>query len=322
MTIFPDMKDDFTIDHGVCMTNDRSWENPTAEQQALLALCEEKGWQEAVTAAFPEPGFRAYIMDPERLALLEVLPLAAHQHILEIGPGYGQMTAAIAARVASVDAIEADTAQARFCRIRMDQQGIGNVRITAGGTQARLPYADQSFDGVVMNLVFEWCAIRAERSHEEVQRAYLAEIARVLKPGGFLYLSTKNRFALRLLAGGRDEHMAGKRFGSALPRALGKAVMAGERPEGHLYSHGGLRRRIEQAGFRIETPYWAVPEMRWPTRFVPLDDAGAVGAAQRDRALDLGGRRLSGVMRRLPAGWVKQVTPGLVFVARRTPAPQ
>jgi len=260
--------------------------------------------------------FVEYLTNRERLSVLDILPLEKGQNILEIGPGYGQMTGAIAQRVASVDVIEADTAQARFCRVRLDQEGLDNVRVTAGGSEAGLPYADGAFDGVVMNLVFEWCAVRSKLPHEQVQLAYLAEIARVLKPGGFLYLSTKNRYALRLLVGGRDEHMAYRRFGSALPRAIGKALMGRERPHGYLYSFKALRSRIADAGFRIETPYWAVPDMRWPTRYVPLDDA-QVGKAQKNAALSFGSRRISWLTRKMPASWVKHFAPGLVFLVRK-----
>jgi SAM-dependent methyltransferase len=229
------------------------------------------------------------------------------------------MTGAIAKRTATVDVIEADTAQARFCRVRLDQDGVDNVRVVAGGAQGGLPYADGVFDGVVMNLVFEWCALRSSLPHEQVQLAYLAEIARVLKPGGFLFLSTKNRFALRLLTGGRDEHMADKRFGSALPRAIGSALMGGARPHGYLYSFNALHSRIEGAGFRIDTPYWAVPDMRWPTRYIPLD-AASVRAARRDPSLRFGTPRIHRLMKVLPASWIKHFTPGLVFLARRLPA--
>ena len=45
-------------------------------------------------------------------------------------------------------------------------------------------------------------AHRAE-SHEQAQTRLLEEMVRVLKPGGFLYLTTKNRFAPRLLSVGR-----------------------------------------------------------------------------------------------------------------------
>lgn len=251
------------------------------------------------------------------MSILDEIPFDKSQNILEIGPGYGQMTGAIAGKVAMLDAIEVDPAQARFCRIRLDQEGVDNVRIFAGGSEAVLPYVDRCFDGVVMNLVLEWCAVLSSAPHVQVQRAYLAEIARVLRPGGFLFLSTKNRFAMRLLMGGRDEHMANKRFGSALPRAIGRLIMGHHRPRGYLHSFNALRRMIREAGFSVQAAYWAIPEMRWPTRLVPLDNA-SVRAAQKDPSLRLGGRHMHRLMKFLPASWVKYVTPGLTFLARKS----
>jgi SAM-dependent methyltransferase len=253
-------------DNNIFLFEDGKREDPAPQEERLLDRAREIGWKAALDSVFDDKLFIKYITSDERLAVLDVLPLEEGQNVLEIGPGYGQMTGAIARRAATVDVIEADTTQARFCRIRFDQDGMENIRIVAGASEGDLPYADGAFDGVVMNLVFEWCALRSTLPHKTVQSAYLAEIARVLRPGGFLFLSTKNRFALRLLTGGRDEHMAKMRFGSALPRAVGRALMGGARPHGYLHSFRAQHSLIENAGFRVDTPNWAVPDIRWPTR--------------------------------------------------------
>ena len=143
--------------------------------------------------------------------------------ILEIGPGLGQFTAALARRSRHVHALEVVPEQAEFALIRARQEGARNVSVAIGGDDCRLPYRNDVFDGIVLNLVFEWCGSRNDsESHAKAQTRLLQEMARVLRPGGFLYLATKNRFALRLLLGGTDEHMSNMRFGSALPRRLGR----------------------------------------------------------------------------------------------------
>jgi ubiquinone/menaquinone biosynthesis C-methylase UbiE len=56
-------------------------------------------------------------------------------------------------------------------------------------TGTKLPFDDESFDLVVSNHVVEHVGDRS------AQDDHIAEIARVLRPGGSLYLATPNRFA-------------------------------------------------------------------------------------------------------------------------------
>ena len=136
-----------------------------------------------------------------------------------------------------------------------------------------------------MNLVFEWCASRkGERDDPAAgQRLMLAEIHRILKPGGRLYLLTKNRYAMRLLLGKRDEHCDKMRWGNALPRWLMRLAMRMKgkaQPRGLLHSYNALRGMLRSAGFVETRSYWAVPEMRHPKACVPTD-AASVRAARR-----------------------------------------
>jgi len=197
----------------------------------LLDVARKKNWRQALKEVYGDGAFVDYVVNESRLSLIPVLPLDPSLSILEIGPGFGQMTVELSKRVATLDAIEADLGQARFCKIRAKQEGCHNVQIVAAGEAGILPFGDCSFDGVVMNLVLEWCGIReTDHTHEDVQKQYLSEIERVLVPGGFFFVSTKNRYSLRLLTGGRDEHMSNLPFGSALPRWIGHLLTSGRRP--------------------------------------------------------------------------------------------
>ena len=61
--------------------------------------------------------------------------------------------------------------------------------------------------------------------------------------------------------------------------------------------------------------FWAVPEMRFPTHYVP-SDAASVRAARARPGLRQGeGRKVNLVMRFVPAAWVRHVMPGLAFLA-------
>jgi SAM-dependent methyltransferase len=279
-------------------------------------------WKNALEAT-QDRDLLNYVVDVRRAAFVDLLPIAATDELLEIGPGLGQFTATLARRCRHVDALEVVPEQAEFTAIRSRQEGAGNVAVTIGGDDCRLPYGDRAFDGVVLNLVFEWCGSRLDsESHEQAQSRLLHEIARVLKPGGFLYLSTKNRFAMRLLLGGCDEHMFNLRFGSALPRRLAAWLMRRSghtRSMGMLHSHDALVARLQDAGFASQRSFWAVPEMRFPTAYVPVDAAAVRAARARSEFSQGEGRKVKWLMRFVPAAWVRHVMPGLAFLAFKAP---
>jgi hypothetical protein len=167
-----------------------------------------------------------------------------------------------------------------------------------------------------MNLVLEWCA---GGDGEDGQRRMLSEVARVLRHGGLFQVSTKNRFAIRYLLGRPDEHCHNLPFGHALPRPFMRALLraTGHRSStGTLHSYRKLALMLREAGLQPVRSYWAVPEMRFPHRFVPTD-AASVRAARREGFRQGGHRSDSAVMRWLPAALVKHFTPGLFFIATR-----
>ena len=285
-----------------------------AQLSTLNTVAKQQGWRNGVSAAY-DANLLSYVDNPERLIFLSLLPLTPGDAILEIGPGMGQISIPLARRVATVDALEVVRGQAEFCAERSRQEDVANIRITAGGDDCELPYADGVFNGVILNLVLEWCGWRGAGSHQDMHRKLLAEVARVLKPGGFFYVATKNRFRLRLLTGGRDEHMFQMRFGSALPRWLGRMLARGRRPPGHLHSYRELRALLCGAGFDRVESYWATPEMRWPTHMLRFESEGF--AQERRRVPQGESRRAGALTALLPGFMIKHVAPGLAFLARK-----
>lgn len=283
------------------------------------------GWREALESVYSSnPGMVRYVTEVDRAKFVDLLPMRADSHVLEIGPGLGQITCQLAPRVAAVCALEVVPGQAQFVQQRCRQQGFTNVHVAVGGDDCRLPYPDGSFDLVVLNLVLEWCASRCEGEDPEVvQQRLLCECARVLKANGNLYVATKNRFALRYVIGKRDEHVHEMRFGNALPRWMTRLMvrLSGKgRPPGLLHSHGALGRMLRQAGFARLQSYWATPEVRYPAEYVPLD-ATAIRKARLRKDFPQGeGRITRALMKRVPAAWVRHVTPGLTFLATKTGA--
>lgn len=115
----------------------------------------------------------------EREIFDSVLPLQG-AHILELGCGKAEKTRSIAqgGKVASIMALEVDRLQhAKNLQI----SDLANVTFSLGGAEA-IPAADNSFDIVIMFKSLHHVPM-------EVMDKALAEIHRVLKPGGVAYLS-------------------------------------------------------------------------------------------------------------------------------------
>lgn len=101
-----------------------------------------------------------------------------------------------------------------------------------------LPLRDAAFDRVVCDSSLE---------HMREQKAALAEICRVTRPQGALFVATPNRFSI-----GPDPH-TGVWAGSLLPASWTAAIVrrqGGIPPKRHLLSAGELRRLLHSAGFR------------------------------------------------------------------------
>jgi len=142
---------------------------PLTGERTIPGLAEENYW------------FRRH-----EVVYRHLLDLCAGRDVLEAGcgEGYGaDLIASVASRVVAVDYDEATVAhvQARYPRVRM-----------LAGNLAALPLPDASVDVVVNFQVIE---------HLWDQPQFVAECARVLRPGGLLLMSTPNRITF---SPGRD----------------------------------------------------------------------------------------------------------------------
>ncbi|TVR58966.1 MAG: class I SAM-dependent methyltransferase [Candidatus Competibacteraceae bacterium] len=100
-------------------------------------------------------------------------PKLVKQRLLDIGTGNGEIAAHLATiyDVTSVDVSDQREVNKNFKFIQLADE--------------QLPFPERTFDIVVSNHVIE---------HVPSADMHLSEIARVLKPGGIVYLATPNRF--------------------------------------------------------------------------------------------------------------------------------
>ena len=119
----------------------------------------------------PHPGI-------PRGRLIEILEPRPGERVLEVGPGTGYYTFEMAGRLdgGQVDIFDIQQEMLDHVMREANRRGVTNVQPALGDAQA-LPYGDASFDAAVLITVL---------GEIPDQDRALAEIARVLKPGGRL----------------------------------------------------------------------------------------------------------------------------------------
>jgi ubiquinone/menaquinone biosynthesis C-methylase UbiE len=97
-------------------------------------------------------------------------------NVLEIGPGPGLTTDLLRTSVARLTALEIDPALAGSLSFRLKRS---NVQVVEGDA-TKMPFGDSEFSGAVSFTMLHHVPSR------ELQNKVLAEVLRVLRPGGFL----------------------------------------------------------------------------------------------------------------------------------------
>jgi SAM-dependent methyltransferase len=141
---------------------------------------------EGYTASNETSLFNAYY---ERPAMLALAGDVAGRRILDAGCGSGPLFAALRDRGAVVTGFDASTGMLEQARRRLGDDA--NVQVADLGHP--LPYADGAFDDVIASLVLHYL---------EDWGPALAELRRVLKPGGRLIASVDHPFTDAFTAAG------------------------------------------------------------------------------------------------------------------------
>jgi SAM-dependent methyltransferase len=167
---------------------------------------------------------------------------------LDVGCGFGTFATAVARSAGHVFATDRSPVRVALTAARARAEGLDNL--TAFETNGvRLPLGDATCDLVTIIGVLEWAGVGTGDA-PAAQRAMLAEVRRVLKPGGVLLLGIENRFAAHYFVGAREDH-TDLRFSSLLPRRL--ADLQSRRARGVPFetpTHGraALKRLLAEAG--------------------------------------------------------------------------
>lgn len=141
------------------------------------------GFAEAYTAANETNLVNAYY---ERPAVLALAGDVAGRRILDAGCGSGALFAALRDRGAMVSGFDASAGMLELARRRLG----GGADLQVADLGSPLPYADDTFDDVAASLVLHYL--------EDWEPA-LAELRRILRPGGRLIASVDHPFAVNLI---------------------------------------------------------------------------------------------------------------------------
>jgi SAM-dependent methyltransferase len=147
---------------------------------------------DAYAAATNDGLINAYYERPEMLRLLGDV---SGRRILDAGCGSGVLSAELHARGASVTGIDSSPRMLQLARQRVSD----GVELRLADLSDSLPFDDGSFDDVVASLVLHYL---------ENWTPTLAELRRVLRPGGRLMMSVDHPFVAYANATPRPDYFA------------------------------------------------------------------------------------------------------------------
>lgn len=179
--------------------------------------------------------------------------------VLDLGSGFGSVTLPLARQMpdATIHAVDGSLDILSVLARRAAQEGCSNIQCAKVGVfeQGNLPFAEKSFDLIILNGVLEWIGAGVTTGEpRDHQVRFLQYIRTLLKDTGVLYIGIEGRLFPGYLMGIRDPH-SGLRYTSVVPRRVANWICRRQgKPEGYrtyTYTERGYRQLFREAGFAL-----------------------------------------------------------------------
>jgi 2-polyprenyl-3-methyl-5-hydroxy-6-metoxy-1,4-benzoquinol methylase len=237
------------------------------------------GWQTAVEKGLSllhghtETFTREYFFSSYRSDFVELLGLERNAPVLDLGCGWGFASQRCLQLGATVVGCDMAVKRLEFCAERFKQQGYTDQWIGVELDANRsFPFRENGFDAVIVSGVMEWLPCSTTGNPRQIQKRFMQQCHRVIKPGGRLYLAIENRFWRDYFFGGRDLHTL-QRFVSILPRNVARAysiISEGEDYRAWTYSLLEYLRWFRSTGYRQLTVIYPEPDYIQPKKTTTL----------------------------------------------------
>lgn len=274
---------------------------PRQEMEDLTREARSQPWQDTIhrflKGVKQNPEWLDDLVVDGRYAWKLLLRLPENATVLDLGCGLGNLVKNVAPNVGKVVALDLTIERLRFARERFRRFNADDrIALVAGGDGTHLPFPTGSFDCVTLSGVLEWVAADGDwsrgdtrskraagaflsffgsRNPRAIQKRFLQEVRRILKPDGQVFIAIENRLSYCYF-GGRPDHHSALWFASLLPRFFANlyAIAARRSPyRTYTYSMNGLRRLLGAAGFASTEFYGLIPGYTQLTELLPLRTA-------------------------------------------------